>query len=429
MPKFRYVALDAQGHETTNVMEAESQSRAVAMIRGKGLFPTSVTEVGLTTTTASVKADKQKSQAGLHRDIKLPPFIEDFFAGRVKPKQLMVVTRMLATLLDAGVPLLRGLQILLKQESHPTLRKALSTVQESVEGGSTFAEALGQQPRVFVSFYINMVKAGEAGGVLEQVLRRLAEHMEKSERLKSKIKSAMVYPLVVLIVAVCILVFLIVKIVPEFAKMFTGMLGGEAQLPWLTQQVMGLSKTFLTRSPYIIGSIISIVVAIRLIGQTRRGRYAIDSIKLRLPVFGNLLRLTAVAHFSRTLGTLLTSGVPILQALTIVRDTVGNDVVSRAVSKVHESVKEGESMAAPMTESRAFPIMAVSMVEVGEETGALPEMLGKVAETYENEVDNAVAAMTSIIEPIMILMLAGVVGTIVISMFLPIVSLVTQMGK
>lgn len=429
MPKFRYVALDAQGHETTNVMEAESQSRAVAMIRGRGLFPTNVTEVG-STTTATVRAEKQKAEAGgLHTEIKLPPFIADFFAGRVKPKQLMIATRQLSTLLDAGVPLLRGLQILLKQEAHPTLRKALSSVQESVEGGSTFAEALAQQPKVFSAFYINMVRAGEAGGVLEEVLLRLAEHMEKSERLKSKIKSAMVYPLVVLVVAVCILVFLIVKIVPVFAKMFTDMLGGAAKLPWITRQVVGLSDTFLHRSPYIVGIIVIVVVVFRLIGRTVRGRFLLDGIKLRLPIFGNLLRLTAVAHFSRTLGTLLTSGVPILQALTIVRDTVGNAIVSRAVNKIHDSVKEGESMAAPMAESRAFPTMAVSMVEVGEETGALPEMLGKVADTYENEVDDAVAALTSIIEPMMILMLAGVVGTIVISMFLPIVTLIQTMAK
>ncbi|MEI6807082.1 MAG: type II secretion system F family protein [bacterium] len=427
MPKFRYVALDAQGHETTNVMEAESQSRAVAMIRGKGLFPTSVSEVG-STTTASVRSDKKVQSGGLHTEIKLPPFIADFFAGRVKPKQLMVVTRQLSTLLDAGVPLLRGLQILLKQEAHPTLRKGLSSVQESVEGGSTFAEALAQQPRIFYPFYINMVKAGEAGGVLEQVLLRLAEHMEKSERLKSKIKGAMVYPMVVLFVAMCILVYLMVVIVPQFAKMFETMTQG-APLPWLTRMVQSVSLTLVHKSFYIIGVIGIVVITIKLIGRTGKGRLIMDGLKLRLPIFGKLLRLTAVAHFSRTLGTLQTSGVPILQALTIVRDTVGNEVLSRAVNKIHESVKEGESIAAPMTESRAFPAMAVSMVEVGEETGALPEMLGKVAETYESEVDTAVAAMTSIIEPIMILLLAGIVGTIVIAMFMPIIGMVTNMAK
>lgn len=427
MPKFRYIALDAQGHETTNVMEAESQSRAVAMIRGKNLFPTSVSEIG-STTTASVKSDKKVQSGGLRTEIKLPPFIADFFAGRVKPRQLMVVTRQLSTLLDAGVPLLRGLQILLKQEAHPTLRKGLSSVQESVEGGSTFAEALAQQPRIFHPFYINMVKAGEAGGVLEQVLLRLAEHMEKSERLKSKIKGAMVYPLVVLFVAMCILVYLMVVIVPQFAKMFDTMTGG-AKLPWLTRMVQSVSLILVHKSLHIIGVVGAVVIAVKLIGRTGKGRLIMDGLKLRLPIFGNLLRLTAVAHFSRTLGTLQTSGVPILQALSIVRDTVGNEVLSRAVNKIHESVKEGESIAAPMAESRAFPTMAVSMVEVGEETGALPEMLGKVADTYEGEVDTAVAALTSIIEPIMILLLAGIVGTIVIAMFMPIIGMVTNMAK
>jgi len=230
-----------------------------------------------------------------------------------------------------------------------------------------------------------------------------------------------------MVVAMCILTFLMVKIVPEFAKMFASMNSGG--LPWLTMQVMGLSKTFLTKSPYMIGGIIAIIVAFKLVNRTSKGRYVIDKAKLRLPIFGNLLRLTAVAHFSRTLGTLLTSGVAILQALTIVRDTVGNEIISRAVNRIHDSVKEGESMAAPMGESHAFPSMAVSMVEVGEETGALPEMLGKVAETYENEVDTAVAALTSIIEPVMIVILAGIVGTIVVSMFMPIIQLVTTMGK
>jgi len=429
MPKFRFVALDAQGRESEGVLDAENQARAIAMIKGKGYFPTSVNEVG---GAPVVKAEKQRARAGkdgLSREIKLPPFIADFFAGRVKPKQLMVVTRQLATLLDAGVPLLRGLQILLKQEPHPTLRKALSSVQESVEGGSTFAEALTQQSRVFSNFYINMVRAGEAGGVLEEVLERLAEFMEKSERLKSKIKAAMVYPIVVLIVAMCILTFMVVKIVPEFAKVFQGMLGNNTSLPWLTRFVMNFSDFAVHRGIWIVVGIAGIVAAVMMVGKTKKGRYALDALKLRIPIAGKLIRLTAVAHFSRTLGTLMTSGVPILQALTIVSDTVGNAIVSRAVSSIHDSVKEGETIAAPMMESKAFPLMCVSMVEVGEETGALPEMLSKVADTYENEVDTTVEALTSILEPVMIVLLAVIVGTIVISMFLPIIKMITVLGS
>ena len=422
MPKFRYVALDSQGRENEGVLEAESQGRAISVIKGKGYFPTSVSEIG----GVVVRAEKDKA-AGLQKEIKLPPFVADFFAGKVKPKQLMVVTRQLATLLEAGVPLLRGLQILLKQEAHPTLRKALSGIQESVEGGSTFAEALGQQPKVFNHFYVNMVRAGEAGGVLEGVLLRMAEFMEKSERLKNKIKAAMVYPIVVLVVAMSILIFMVVKIIPQFASIFKDMLGGKA-LPGLTRFVMKVSDLAIHKGIYLIVFIVALVAAGRVFGRTAKGRYIIDGLRLKIPIFGKLLRLTAVAHFSRTLGTLMTSGVPILQSLTIVRDTVGNAVIAQAVDKIHDSVKEGETMAGPMEESHSFPLMAVSMVEVGEETGALPEMLSKVADTYEDEVDTTVAALTSIIEPILIVFLAVIVGTIVIAMFLPLITLVSTIG-
>lgn len=425
MPKFRFVALDAQGKETEGVLDAESQTRAISLIKDKGYFPTSVTEIGGTT----VKAERQKAETGgLQREIKLPAFMSDFLAGKVKTKQIMVLTRQLATLLDAGVPLLRGLQILIRQEAHPTLRKALGSIGESIEGGSTFAEALAQHPRIFAFFYINMVRAGEAGGVLEGVLARLAEFMEKSERLKAKIRGAMVYPMVVMVVAIGITTFMIVGIIPQFAEIFQDILGTD-KLPWLTEKVIGLSDFVVTKGWLIIVGVVLIVVVIKVIGRTRRGRFALDSIKLRIPIFGKLLRLTAVAHFSRTLGTLLTSGVPILQALNIVRDTVGNSVVSRAIDRIHDSVKEGETMALPMEESGAFPLMAVSMVEVGEETGALPEMLNKVAETYESEVDVTVEALTSILEPIMIVMLAVIVGTIVIAMFLPLIHLIEKMGS
>ena len=428
MPRFRFVAFDAKGRETEGIIDAESNARAIAIIKGKGYFPTSVAEVG---GGGVIKAEVQKTSAGMQRELKLPPFLADFFAGRVKPKQLMVVTRQLATLLDAGVPLLRALQILLRQEAHPTLRKALKGIQEAVEGGSTFAEALAQQPKIFTEFYVNMVRAGEAGGMLEDVLLRMAEFMEKAERLRNKVKSAMVYPIVVLIVATAILTFLITKIIPQFAKVFQDLLSGTAgskKLPGLTLFVMDLSHNAVTKGPFIVMGIIGLVLLLRLVRRTKKGRLVLDSIKLRMPLFGKLIRLTAVAHFARTLGTLLQSGVPILQALNIVGDTVGNAVVTRAVNKIHDSVKEGETMAAPMEESKAFPLMAISMVEVGEETGALPEMLTKVAETYEDEVDSTVEALTSILEPILIVFLAVIVGTIVIAMFLPIIKLVSTIG-
>lgn len=421
MPRFKFVASDAQGKETEGVLEAESQARVLALIREKGFFPTSVTEIGATVVRAEVK----KSTTGLNREIKLPQFAQDFLAGKVKNKQLMVVTRQLSTLLEAGVPLLRGLQILIRQEAHPTLRKALSGIQESVEGGSTFAEALSNHPKVFNQLYVNMVRAGEAGGVLELVLLRLAEFMEKSERLKNKIKAAMVYPIVVMIIAMAILTFMMVWIVPKFSAIFQGFFGAGKRLPGLTMFVMSVSNNAVRYGVWIVVISIAAVIALRLVYRTTKGRFIIDGIVLRIPIFGKLARLGAVARFARTLGTLLTSGVPILQALTIVSDTVGNAVISKAVLAIHDSVKEGETVAGPMEQSGSFPLMAVSMVQVGEESGALPEMLAKVADTYDNEVDTTVEALTSILEPIMIVLLAVIVGTIVISMFLPIITIIS----
>ncbi len=425
MPKFRFVALDSQGRETEGVLDAESQARAISLIKQKGYFPTSVSDIG---GGATVKAENEKAAGLGSMELKVPTFVTDAFAGHVKPKQLMVITRQMATLLTAGVPLLRGLQILLKQETHPTLCKALKSIGESVESGSTFAEALALQPKVFTHFYVNMVRAGEAGGVLEDVLARLAEFMEKAEHLKNQIKGAMVYPIIVLVIAVSILVFMMIKIIPKFAEVFSGMLGAGAKLPALTRGVMACSGFLLTKGHYLLIILAAITFGIKSLGKTRRGRYLLDTLRLKAPVFGNLFRLTSVAHFGRTLGTLLNSGVPILQALNIVSETSGNAVISRAITSVHDSVKEGESMALPMDESGVFPLMAISMVEVGEETGSLPDMLTRVAETYESEVDIAVEAMTSIIEPIMIVMLAGIVGTIVVAMFMPLISLMQQLG-
>lgn len=418
MAKFRFVALDAQGKETEGILDAESQARAVALIKEKNFFPTSVVQVGQV--EGKQAGGRQQKGGGLQTEIKLPKFLGDFFAGKVKAKQLMVFTRQLSTLLEAGVPLLRGLQILVRQEKHPSLRKGLAGIGESVESGSTLTEALAQQSKIFSPFYVNMVRAGEAGGVLDTVLSRLAEFMEKNERLKNKIRGAMVYPIVVLVIAMVILAVMIVFIVPKFTAVFSSLIQG-GKLPWLTQKVIDFSTFAWRRGIYVIIGMVVLGFLFKMAARTTRGRHFLDFVKLKIPVFGKLLRLTAVAHFSRTLSTLLTSGVGILQALNIVAETVGNSVVARAIHRIHDSVKEGENMAPTMEESGAFPLMAVSMVEVGEETGALPEMLSKVADAYEDEVDTAVEALTSILEPLLIVLLALIVGTIVIAMFLPIV--------
>jgi type IV pilus assembly protein PilC len=336
-------------------------------------------------------------------------------------------TRQLATLINAGLPLLRGLQVLIKQEKNSALKRAVGEMAESIEAGSTFAEALSQHPRIFNKLFVNMVKAGEIGGVLDVVLLRLSEFMEKAQKIKSKIISAMVYPVVVLIMASAILTLLMVFIVPKFQEIFKDLLEGQA-LPGLTQFVLAVSRTMTLRLPFVIIGIFILVFLVKLIGKTRTGRYGIDRIKLSLPIFGVLNRKTAIGRFTRTLGTLMTSGVPVLQALNIVRDTVQNEVIGRAISLVHDSVKEGENMAPPLEASGAFPPIVVSMVEVGEETGELPEMLMKIADNYDDEVDNTVAGMTSIIEPILIICLALIVGTIVISLFLPLISIIGKLS-
>ncbi len=424
MPKFRFEALDAKGKETQGEVDADAQTGALSKIREKGLFPTSVVEVD----ARQAKRKAGRSSAGqpgggfMKMELRLPGFM-----SRVKPKQLMVFTRQLATLVDAGLPLLRGMQVLARQEKNPKLRRAVIEMSESIESGSTFAEAIAQQPRIFNKLFVNMVKAGEVGGVLDVVLVRLAEFMEKAQRIKSKIISAMVYPIVVLVMASAILTFLMVFIVPKFQEIFKDLLEGE-QLPGLTRFVMGISKTMTVRLPLVIIVIVALVVLIKVLSKTRVGRYGLARLKLNMPIFGMLIRKTAIARFTRTLGTLMTSGVPVLQALNIVRDTVDNEVIARAVQLIHDSVKEGENMAPPIEAARVFPPMVVSMVEVGEETGALPEMLMKVADSYDDDVDNTVAGLTSIIEPILIIFLAVIVGTIVISLFMPLISIIGKLS-
>jgi type IV pilus assembly protein PilC len=425
MPKFKYVALDARGRESQGEVEAENQAAAISKIREKGQFPTSVTE-------ATVAAKSRKTAGGtkagtegggfLKMELKMPALF-----SRVKTKELMVFTRQLATLVDAGLPLVRCLAVLERQEKNPGLKKALAEMAESIQSGSTFAEALAQHPKIFNKLYVNMGKAGEVGGVLDKVLVRLAEFMEKAQRIKSKVVSAMVYPIVVMCMAVGILMFLMIFIIPKFAEIFSDLLEGEA-LPGLTLFVMGASNMLVHRLPVVIIGVVAFVILIKLMSRTTVGRYVLDKFKLRMPVFGPLVSKTAIARFTRTLGTLMSSGVPVLQALNIVRDTAGNEVIARGVSQIHDAVKEGENMAPPIEATKIFPPMVISMVQVGEESGELPEMLMKIADSYDEEVDNTVAGLTSIIEPLLIVFLAVVVGTIVIALFLPLISIIGKMS-
>jgi type IV pilus assembly protein PilC len=427
MARFKYTAMDAKGVESEGVLDAESQSEAVTMIRAKGFFPTKVSVVGSGVAPKKgqeVRGAAQPAAGSVKKEIRWLRFL----GGRVRTKQLMVFARQLATLVDAGLPLLRGLRILLQQEKNLALREAISGMGEAVEGGSTFSEALALYPKIFDKLFVNMVRAGEAGGVLEVVLTRLADFLEKAERIRRKVRTAMIYPVVVLVAAIGILTFMLWKIIPQFAAVFQDLLGGGAQLPALTLFVIAMSDFVRYHGYLILIAFGALWVALKIWRKTDHGRFTLDKIKLKAPILGPLFLKTAVARFSRTLGTLMSAGVPVLQALNIVRDTSGNFVVERAVQGIHDSVKEGDTMTMPMEASGVFPAMVVSMVDVGEETGALPEMLSRIADNYEEEVDAAVEGLTSIIEPIMIIMLAVIVGTIVIAMFVPLIKLVVDMA-
>ncbi len=425
MPKFSYVAMDAHGKETKGTLEVGSQNEAIGRVKEMGLFPTRIVEVEKVKEKPERKAKPGKAGkkgGGMNIQIKIPGL-----SGKVKSKTLTTFTRQLATLVDAGLPLLRGLRVLEKQEKNPTLRSIISDLALSIEGGSTFSEALAQHPKVFNRLFVNMVKAGELGGVLEVVLTRLSEFMEKAQKIKGKVIAAMFYPVAVLIVATGILIILMVRVVPSFEQVFIGMAEG-AQLPAFTRLVLGISRAIKDHILVTMGCLAVFVVLFMLFKRTKFGRRVWDKFKLKMPVVGPVVSKVAISRFTRTLGTLVSSGVPILQALTIVKETAGNVIVGNAVGAVHESVKEGETITAPLEASGVFPPMVISMVDVGEQTGALPEMLLKIADNYDEEVDNAVAAMTSLLEPIMIVFLAVVVGSIVIAMFLPLIDLMNRVG-
>ena len=429
MPRYNYIALDARGQESTGFVEAVSTNDAIGQLRQAGYFPTSVYEEGSGTAVERKARDRAKAAPNL-----APPRrakkkgIVLWERKSIKPKTLMVFTRQLATLIDAGLPLLRGLNVLSKQERDTVLQGTIDQLAESVQGGSTFSESLGQHPRIFDRLYVNMVKAGELGGVLELVLNRLAEFQEKAQKVKNKVVAAMVYPAIVLCLAFGIMSFLLIFIVPKFQQIFHDMLG-DKPLPAITQFVIGVSTGLKDHWLIVIGGFIALVAGYKSIARTPMGRHAIDSVKLRMPLFGDLNRKTSISRFSRTLGTLVTSGVPILQALNITRETAGNVVIGNAIQQVHDSVKEGESIVQPLEASGAFPPMVISMIDVGEETGQLPEMLLKIAEVYDDEVDTAVAALTSMLEPIMIVVLALVVGTIVIALFMPLISIISGLQQ
>ncbi len=426
MARYKYMAMTDKGVEVNGVVAAENQVAAIQQIRDMGYFPTQVVQEA---ERAAARASLARAERGKGLNLEIR-----FLTPRsVGGKTLAIFTRQLAVLIDAGLPLLRSLHVLEEQQKVGPLKDALVGMASAVESGSTFSEALANYPKLFNKLFVNMVKAGEAGGVLEVVLNRLAEFVEKSQRLKQKVRGAMIYPAVVISVAIGVLLFLMTYVIPRFRAIFENL--GQ-KLPAATSVLIDIStwissNVYYTHFPFI--GIIPVIpfgiyILFRLIKATEKGKMGLDTMKLNLPVFGVLVRKSAVSRFSRTLGTLITSGVPILQALNIVRETSGNEVISKAVGNVHDSIREGESIAGPLRDTKVFLPMVISMIEVGEETGQLPEMLMKIADVYDNDVDTAIASITSIIEPILIVTLAVIVGFIVIALFLPLISLIQTMS-
>jgi type IV pilus assembly protein PilC len=339
------------------------------------------------------------------------------FAKGIKTRELVIFTRQFSTMINAGLPLVQCLDILSSQQPNPTFKKVLAQIKQDVEGGSTFADALGKHPKVFDNLYVNLVAAGEIGGVLDTVLNRLAVYMEKNESLKNKIKSAMTYPIIVLSVAFGVVAILMIFVIPTFSDMFKQF--GSA-LPGPTQIVVNLSNFFRDFWWGIFGFIVASIIAFKWIRTQQKGRYYTDKLFLRLPVFGPLLRKVAVAKFTRTLGTMISSGVPIMDGLDITSKTAGNMIVEEAIRAVRTSISEGKSMSEPLEQTGIFPGMVVQMIAVGEATGAMDQMLGKIADFYDEEVDTAVEALTSALEPILMVFLGGVIGFVVVAMYLPI---------
>ncbi len=410
MAEYSYKALDKGGREVKGVIEASSEDVIIERLRNMGYYP--------------LEVSIEKSKAG-NVDILALPGVRSIF-HRVKHKHIMVFTRQFATLIDAGLPIIRSLAILSEQVESVIFKEKIKEISKDIEGGGTLSEALSKHKKLFDNLYVNMVRAGEIGGVLEAVLNKIAEFLEKRQAIIGKVRSAMMYPLVVILLAGCIVAFILVFIVPKFKDIYD-QLG--AELPGPTQILVDAGNILANQTIWVILGLVALFFLFKKINNTREGKYRIDQMKLKVPVFGQLFRKTAIVRFSGTLSTLITSGVPILQALDICRETSGNEVVTRALNDVYDSVKEGESIHEPLSKCKVFPPLVVHMVAVGEETGAIDQMLTKVAEAYEREVDDTVNALTSILEPVLIVFLGVIVGAIVIALYLPLFNIPKIVGK
>ena len=415
MPVFAFEAIKNDGQKVKSEVTAESKDEAIKKIQGQGLRPT------------RIKAQKEESKSRAVPGVEKAPAKKKsgLFARGVSSTDIVTFTTQLSTLQDAGLPIVRSLKILEEQQKPGRFKDQLEEVSSEVEQGSTLSEAMAKYPKSFDKLYISMVKAGEAGGVLDVILRRLAGFMEKSQKLRKQVKGALIYPAAVITVAILILVVIMLFVVPAFEKMFADI--GQA-LPAPTQLLLSTSQAIQTYW-YLIPLIPIFMMSImKMIARTEAGERWLDAFKLRMPVFGNIIKKSSVARFCRTLGTLIASGVPILEALRIVKDAVGNVIIANAIEDVHGSIREGDTIADPLRASGIFDELLVNMIDVGEETGELDKMLMKIADNYEADVDVAVEGMSSLLEPLLIVGMGLVVGFIVISLFLPLVSIIKNIG-
>jgi type IV pilus assembly protein PilC len=416
MPTYVYQAMNASGQEVKDEIDAANQDEAIAKIRNKGQFATKIKE------KAAKKKVMKKDAPSSAPKKKLP-----FTIGGVPRKQIVSFTRQLSTLQDAGLPILRSLQILEQQQKPGLLKAIIGGVAEDVEGGSSLSESMSKYPKAFDKLYSNMIAAGEAGGVLDLILARLADFMEKAAKLKKKVIGAMIYPIVVISIAVGVVTMIMIVVIPKFQDIFKDF---HLTLPGPTMLLLNMSYFFAQQYgwAYLLATPIVITVARKLIRMTEGGRYATDVVLLKIPILGTILGKTAIARFTRTLGTLISAGVPILDAINITRETSGSEVYSRALLKVHDAIRDGESMADPLRATKVCDAIVVNMIDVGEETGDLDKMLLKVADNYDSDVDVMVGSLISILEPVMVVVLGVIVGFIVVALFLPMVTLIEGMS-
>jgi type IV pilus assembly protein PilC len=421
MPTFQYEAMDHTGKEVKDTIDASTQEEAQQLIRQKGFFVTKISERAA---KAAGKKGPKQAKKGTARGPGGKKK-KSFTIGKVSAKNLTLFTRQLSTLQDAGLPILRSLKILENQSKPGVLKNSLMDVIDDIESGSTLSEAMSKHPKAFDRLYCNMVKAGEAGGALEVILQRLADFKEKSQTLKRRVKGAMVYPIVVILVATCIVGFILYFIIPKFKAIFADF---GVDLPAMTVFLLTASDFIIQKFWVVIVTPIVVWIMIKLLYRNRTGAYILDRIWLMIPVMGTIIEKSTVARTMRTLGTLVQSGVPILDALNIVKDTAENAVFERAFARIYDSIREGETIAQPLKESRIVDDIVVNMIDVGEETGDLDTMLNKIADNYEEEVEVLVESLVSLLEPIMIVILGGIIGFIVIALFMPLIQLISKLS-